>query len=90
VEYFIYFGTTITNENCVYEEIKSIIRSRNACYRVMQNHFSSGLVTKTLKIKNERETWCLTLREEHWLKVFENTALRKLFGPKRDEVTGEW
>jgi hypothetical protein len=32
----------------------------------------------------------LTLREEHRLRVFENRVLRKIFGPKRDEVTGEW
>jgi len=32
----------------------------------------------------------LILREEHRLRVFENTLLRKVFGPKRDEVTGEW
>jgi hypothetical protein len=36
------------------------------------------------------ETWSLTLREEHRLKIFENKVLRKIFGPKRDEVTGEW
>jgi len=36
------------------------------------------------------ETWSLTLREERRLKVFENRVLRKVFGPKRDEVTGEW
>jgi hypothetical protein len=36
------------------------------------------------------ETWSLTLREEHRLGVFENIALRRIFGPKRDEVTGEW
>jgi hypothetical protein len=36
------------------------------------------------------ETWSLTLREEHRLRVFENRVLRKMFGPKRDEVTGEW
>jgi hypothetical protein len=35
------------------------------------------------------ETWSLTLREEHRLRVFENTVLRRIFGPKRDEVTGE-
>jgi hypothetical protein len=35
------------------------------------------------------ETWSLTLREEHRLKVFENRVLRRIFGPKRDEVTGE-
>jgi hypothetical protein len=36
------------------------------------------------------ETWSLTLREEHRLKVFENRVLRRIFGPKRDEVTGSW
>jgi hypothetical protein len=36
------------------------------------------------------ETWSLTLREEHRLRVFENRVLRIIFGPKRDEVTGEW
>jgi hypothetical protein len=35
-------------------------------------------------------TWSLTLREECWLKVFENRVLRKIFVPKRDEVTREW
>jgi hypothetical protein len=35
-------------------------------------------------------TWSLTLREEHRLRVFENRVLRRIFGPKRDEVTGEW
>jgi hypothetical protein len=35
------------------------------------------------------ETWSLTLREEHKLGVFENRVLRRLFGPKRDEETGE-
>jgi hypothetical protein len=35
------------------------------------------------------ETWSLTLREEHKLRVFENRVLRRIFGPKRDEVTGE-
>jgi len=30
------------------------------------------------------------MREEHWLRVFENRVLRRIFGPKRDEVTGEW
>jgi hypothetical protein len=36
------------------------------------------------------ETWSLTLKKEHRLRVFENRVLRKIFGPKRDEVTGEW
>jgi hypothetical protein len=36
------------------------------------------------------KTWSLTLREKHRLRVFENRVLRRIFGPKRDEVTGEW
>jgi hypothetical protein len=36
------------------------------------------------------ETWSLTLREECWLRVLENRVLRRIFGPKRDEVIGEW
>jgi hypothetical protein len=36
------------------------------------------------------ETWSLILREEHRLRVFENKVLRRIFGPKRDEVTGGW
>jgi len=36
------------------------------------------------------ETWSLTLRKERRLSVFENRVLRRIFGPKRDEVTGEW
>ena len=36
------------------------------------------------------ETWSLILREERRLRVFENRVLRRVFGPKRDEVTGEW
>jgi hypothetical protein len=36
------------------------------------------------------ETWSLTLREELRLRVLKNRVLRRIFGPKRDEVTGEW
>ena len=65
----------------------------------MQNLLSSILLSKNLKIKIYRtitlpvvlhgcETWSLTLREERWLRVFENRVLRRIFGLKRDEVTG--
>jgi len=37
-----------------------------------------------------RETWSLTLREERKLRVFQNMVLRRIFGPRSDEVTGEW
>ena len=36
------------------------------------------------------DTWSLTLRKEHRLRVFENRVLRRIFGPRRDGVTGEW
>jgi hypothetical protein len=36
------------------------------------------------------ETWSLTLREEHRLRVFENRVLRRIFGPKTDEIIGDW
>ena len=66
-----------------------------------ENILSSSLLSKNLKIKIYRtiilpvvlygcETWSLTLREEHRLRVFENRVLRRIFGPKRDGVTGEW
>ena len=59
------------------------------------------MLSENLKIKIYRniilpvvlygcETWSLTLREECRLRVFENRVLRRIFGPKRDEVTGEW
>ena len=41
-------------------------------------------------VLSECETWSLTLKEECSLWVFENKVLRRIFGPKRDEVTGEW
>ena len=67
---------------------------------MVQNILSSSLLSKTSKIKIYRtviltvfcvyETWSLTLREECRLRVFENRMLRRIFVPKRDEVTGEW
>ena len=87
--------------NSIQEEIKSRLKVRNACYYSVQNLLSSSLLSKKLKIKIYRtiilpvvlygcETWSLTLREERRLRVFENRVLRRVFGPKRDEVTGEW
>jgi hypothetical protein len=59
------------------------------------------LLSKNIKIRIYRtiilpvvlyecETWSLTLREEHRLRVFENRVLRRISGPKRDQVTGDW
>ena len=78
-----------------------LLKVGNACYYSVQNLLSSSLLSKKLQIKIYRiiilpvvlygcETWSLTLREERRLRVFENRMLRRVFGPKRDEVTGEW
>jgi len=78
VEKFKYFGTTSTNQNSIQEEIKSRLKSRNACYHSVQNLLSSVLLSKNIGIKIHRtiissvvsygcETWSLTLREERRL-----------------------
>jgi hypothetical protein len=36
------------------------------------------------------DTWSLILREEHWHRLFKNRVLRRMFGPKREDVTGDW
>ena len=62
---------------------------------------SCRLLSKKLKVNTYKtvilpvllygcETWPLTLREEHRLRVFENKVLRKIFWAKKDEITGEW
>jgi hypothetical protein len=67
----------------------------------VQDLLSSRLLSKNTKIKICRtiilpvvlygcESWSLTPREKHRLRVLENRVLRRIFGPKRDEVTGEW
>jgi hypothetical protein len=77
---------------CMYE---------NACHHSVQSLLSSRLLPRNVKVKIYKtkilpvvlygcETWYLTLREEHRLRVFENRVLRRIFEPKRDEVTGEW
>jgi len=100
VEEFKYLVTTLTNQNSIAEEIKSRLKSGNACYNSVQNILYSRLLSKNVKIKIYRsvifpvvlhgcETWTFTLREERKLRVFENRVLRSIFGPRRDEVTGD-
>jgi hypothetical protein len=90
VEGFKYFGTTLTNQ----EQIKSKLMSGNDCCHLVQNLLSSGFLSKNLKIKIHKtiilpfvlygcETWSLTFKEEHRLRVL------RIFVPKRDKETGE-
>jgi hypothetical protein len=98
---FKYIGTTLTVQNHVHEEIKSRLNSGNACYHPVHSLLSSRPLSRNLKVKIYKTiilpvvlygcvSWSLTLREERRLRVFENRVLRRLLGPKRDEVTGEW
>jgi len=101
VEEFKYLETTLTDQNSIAEEIKSRSRSGSACCHSVQNLLSSRLLSKNLNIEIYRtiilsvvlygcEIWSLILREERKLRVFENMVSRRIFGPRRDEVTGEW
>jgi hypothetical protein len=81
--------------------MESMLKLGNACCYSVQNLLSYSLLFKNLIIKIYRtiilslvlygcETWSLTLREERRLRLFENRVLWRAFGPKRDEVIGEW
>jgi hypothetical protein len=95
-----YLGTTLTDQNCMHEEIKSRLNSGNACYHSVQSSVFR-LLSRNLKVEIYKttilpvvlygcETWSVTLREVYRLRVFENRVRRRIFGPKRDEVTGQW
>jgi len=85
------------NQTSIQEEIKSRLKTGNACYHSV-HLLSSSLQLKNINIKIHRnvilpvimygcETWSLTLRKQCGTKVFDNTVLRRIFGPKRNEVT---
>jgi hypothetical protein len=95
------FGTTVTNQNSIQEEIKRRLNSGNVCYHSVKQLLSSCLLSKNVKIRiyesiilpvalYECETWSRKLRDVHRLTVFENRVLRKIYGSKGDEVTGDW
>jgi hypothetical protein len=93
---FKYLGTTLTEQNYMHEENKSRLNLGNACYHSVQSLLSRKLKIKIYKtiilpvVLYGCETWSLTLKKEHRLRVFENRVLRRIFGPTREEVTGEW
>jgi hypothetical protein len=88
VSQFIYLGTAVTNQNLIQGEIKSKLNSGSDCYHSVQNLLSSRLLSKNIKIRICKtiilavvlygcETWSLTLREEHRLRVFANRVDRR-------------
>ena len=91
MEKFKYLVVTVTNTNGTREEIKRRINMGNACYYSLDKILSFHLLSKKLKFNTNKtiilpvvlygcETWSLTLREEHRLRLFENKVLRKNFG----------
>jgi hypothetical protein len=89
VEKFKYLGTMLTNQNDIHEEVQIRLNLGNASYYSVQNLLSSHLISKNLRIKIYKtvilpavpygcETWSLTLREVHRLRIFENKVLRKM------------
>jgi hypothetical protein len=83
----------------IQEEIKRRLNSGNACNSLAQNPLSSHLLSINIRIRIYKtivlpvvlygcETLSLTLKEKHRLRMFENRELSRIFGLKRDEVTG--
>jgi hypothetical protein len=81
VEQVKYLGTTLTNQIFIHKEIKSRLKSGNACFHSVQDLTCSNLLSKNIKSKMYRtvilpvffygcEAWSLTLMEEHRLRVF--------------------
>jgi hypothetical protein len=99
VEHFKYLGTTQTNQNSIHEETNSRVKSGNACCHSVQNLLFFSLLFKNVKLYGAIillvvvygcETLLLTLREASRLMLFDNRVLRRIFGPKTDEVTEKW
>jgi hypothetical protein len=81
VAQFRYLGTAVANQNLIQEKIKEQLNSGKACYHSVQSLLSSRLLSKNIKIRIYKtiilpvvlygcETWSVTLREEHGLRVF--------------------
>jgi hypothetical protein len=96
-----YLRTIVTNQNLIQEEIKRRLNLDNVCYHSVQDILPSYLMLRNIQNRIYRtifspvvlygcETWSLTLREVHRLRVFENSVLRRMLGPKRYEVIEGW
>jgi hypothetical protein len=101
VSQFKYLGTTVTNQNPIQEEVKRGFEFWQCFLSFGSEPSVFRLLSKNVKMRIYKtiispvvlygcETWSLTLREEHRLRVFENRVPRRIFGPMRDEVMGGW
>jgi hypothetical protein len=81
------FFLTVINNNLIQEEINRRLKSGNACHHSVQNPLPSCLLPVALY---GHETWSLILRVDHRMREFENRVVRRISGPKRDEVIAEW
>jgi hypothetical protein len=96
-----YVGTSLTNQKAIQEEIKSTLKSGNCLLVYGAETFVFCFVIKNFKYNVIQKynfaccfvwvtTWSLTLKQKLRLSMFENRMLRRIFGHKKDEVTGEW
>ena len=88
------YGSLLANQNSIHEEVKCRLTEGSACYYSVHTFLSSRLLSKNLKIRIYEyktiilpvvlygcEAWSFTLRDDFMLRVFENTILRRIFGP---------
>jgi hypothetical protein len=101
VEQFKYLGSILSEKNNESIEVAAKIQAGNKCYYGLTNILCSQAVSRRLKeqlytslirpvVVYESETWPLRKMDEQRFLVFERKVLRKIYGPVKDEITGEW
>ncbi|KAL4088534.1 hypothetical protein QTP88_023628 [Uroleucon formosanum] len=101
VSHFNYLGSILTNDNNIKVEIDTRLKKGNNCYYGLGKVLSAKAVSKNLKVQiyttlirpvvlYGSETWPLRKAEQMRLEVFERKILRRIFGPCKDDQTGEW
>ncbi|KAL4084268.1 hypothetical protein QTP88_028093 [Uroleucon formosanum] len=101
VSHFNYLGSILTNDNNIKVEIDTRLKKGNNCYYGLGKVLSAKAVSKNLKVQiyttlirpvvlYGSETWPLRKAEQMRLEVFERKILRRVFGPCKDDQTGEW
>ena len=98
---FKYLGSTVTSQNCTEVELQLRIGAASRCSRALNRILKSRSLSKRTEIQVFTaiirpillygcETWRMTKEMEHQIGVFERSIMRRIFGPVRDEETGEW